>query len=96
VKSKVKSPSRLSQPDPEAQELRCADRDYCLGVAAGLDWPGLSCRECQAYRPQSPAEYRRDMEGLAKLHQILNELGPWMPDEHICQIGPGRWRRRPA
>ena len=92
MRSKVRSPIRLAQPDPDARQLRCAEQSWCLALAASLDWPGFGCGECSAYKAQSPAEYRKDMEGMASLYQALNELGEWKAGEEAPGGGAGRFR----
>ena len=77
VKSAVRYPVRLPMADPDLRQLKCAEQSFCLGVAASLDWPGMACTECHGYAPQTTAEYRRDLEGIAMLWLAIRELGWW-------------------
>ena len=73
----MRAPLRIIAPDPEARDLHCQEQSFCLGVAASMDWPGLSCKECTGNKAMTVNDYQRDIEGFAMLWHALIQLGWW-------------------
>ena len=73
----MRAPIRIHAPDENARRLHCAEQSFCLGIAASLDWAGMSCAECPGYKEMTMTEYRKDMEGFEGLWRAIVELG-WM------------------
>lgn len=72
-------PCRGSQQD---RRVMCQHYSKCLDRAVAEDWPGFSCRACEAYNPE-----QLDLEEIMSEAHRCNRL-------FDAAFGEKRWRRR--
>ncbi len=46
------------------RRLDCTRANACLELAAGAEWPAMTCSNCAAYKPPDDEQRARDVAGL--------------------------------